>query len=81
MRLTVEDIKRAITAAGNINSFSELYYHALGCPPLKVTSRLDIELPLPSPAVLLKQIDPVLTKIITEPCQTDTDTTPPSNQS
>jgi Mg-chelatase subunit ChlD len=65
MRLTIEDVQRAISSAGDVATFSELYQAALVKPPMHIAPRLDLELPLPVLDNLAWQMDPELVKIVT----------------
>ena len=64
MRLTIKDLQRAITNAGNVSTFSKLYQAALGNTPLDIAPRLDLELPLPDPALFVQSRDAGFAKII-----------------
>jgi Mg-chelatase subunit ChlD len=64
MRLTIKDVQRAITNAGNVSTFSELYRAALGNTPLDIAPRLDLELPLPDPVIFVQSRDAALAGII-----------------
>src|ERR1035437_3855658 len=59
MGITINDLRRAILADGDISVFAEVYSWALGGAPVPVTSRWDVPLRLPEPNVLADYPDAV----------------------
>jgi hypothetical protein len=52
MKLSIKDVQRAVASAGRVDTFAGLYLQGLTSSPLDIAPRLDLELPLPSPAAL-----------------------------
>jgi Mg-chelatase subunit ChlD len=60
MGLTIDDIRGAIAASGDVSSFVEICHEALGDPPVPAVPLFDTPLELPLSTALLEQIDPGL---------------------
>jgi Mg-chelatase subunit ChlD len=57
MAITVNDLRRAILASGDISQFAELYHLALHCPPIDIVSNFETPLALQQSTPLLSRIN------------------------
>jgi len=57
MTITVNDLRRAILASGDISQFAELYHLALHCPPLDIVSNFETPLALQKSTPLLSRVN------------------------
>jgi Mg-chelatase subunit ChlD len=64
MKLTIGDLRRAISNAGNTVAFAQLYQTVVGQCPIRSSPRLDLELPLPDPLLLIRELDAPLADFI-----------------
>lgn len=65
MGISLSDLKRAISAGGEVTTFASIYHQALDNPPVQSLTRLDLPSKISDSLVLASYIDPGIPSVFT----------------